>query len=136
MGRLSKLYQTVDDNIKKKQELQASRARDYVQKMAQTEQFALYAQLPDAETCINKIIDQTVQVNLNPVAQYMDTLRAQGLRQAQIRRITHHLYCAYCNSSESAETTDYEEMLNDVARYVYMHQEIYSTIGDVVENLD
>jgi hypothetical protein len=134
MGRLNRLYQTVDSNVKKKQELQASRAREYVQKMAQTEQFALYATLPDAETCINKIIDQTIEVNLNPVAQYTDTLRAMGLRQAHIRRITHHFYCAYCNSDENAENVPYETMLDDVAHYVYMHQELYSSIN--VDNID
>lgn len=134
MGRLNRLYETVDSNIKKKQELQASRAKEYVQKMSQTEQFALYATLPDAETCINKIIDSTVQVNLNPVAQYTDTLRAMGLRQAHIRRITHHFYCAYCNSADDAENVPYETMLEDVAHYVYMHQELYSSIN--VDNID
>ncbi len=127
--RLSKLFQTVDMNVKKKQEYQASRARDYVAKMSQTEQFALYASLPDAETCINKIIDKTIEVNMNPVAQYTDTLRSMGLRQAHIRRITHHLYCAYCNMSPEADSVPYEEMLNDVAAYVYMHQEVYSSIN-------
>lgn len=132
--RLNKLYQTVDSNIKKKQEMQASRAREYVQKMAQTEQFALYAALPDAETCINRIIDKTVEVNLNPQAQYLDTLRAMGLRQAHIRRITHHFYCAYCDMTPDAETKSYEEMLDKVSKYVYAHQELYSSIN--LENLE
>lgn len=132
--RLSKLFQTVDMNVKKKQEYQASRAREYVAKMSQTEQFALYASLPDAETCINKIIDKTIEVNMNPEAQYLDTLRSMGLRQAHIRRITHHFYCAYCNMSPDADTVPYEEMLKDVAAYVYMHQEVYSSIN--VDSLD
>lgn len=132
--RLNRLYATVDSNIKKKQDLQAARAREYVAQMAQTEQFALYASLPDANTCINKIIDKTIEVNLNPKSQYLDTLRAMGLRQAHIRRLTHHFYCAYCNMTSSAEEVPYEEMLEAVSRYVYVHQELYSSIN--IENLE
>lgn len=132
--RLNRIYATVDSITKKKQEIQASRAREYVAQMAKTEQFALYASLPDADTCINKIIDKTIEVNLNPQAQYLDTLRTMGLRQAHIRRLTRLFYCAYCNMSPEAENVPYEEMLDAVSRYVYVHQELYSSIN--VENLE
>lgn len=126
LDRLKKLN---EDNVRKKQEMMKERAQEHLNSLLETPQFALYAKLPDSRACIDSIVASTIEVNVNPIAQYIDTLRSMGFRQGHIRRITHQFYTAYVDPGPAADNLSYEQMLDPVANYIYAHQELYNSIN-------
>lgn len=85
---------------------------------------------PDAQMAVDAIVRNAVESITNPVGDFLDTLRAKGFRQAEIRRLVHRLYNAYCvklNEPEGKELL-YEDMLTPVAEYFCEHQELYSSL--------
>lgn len=131
---LDRLVKRNEENVKKRQEYARSRAKEAIEQLVLTDQFKIYASLPEAKTCIDKIVSSTIETNINPVSQYIDTLRSMGLRQGQIRHITHNWYCTYIDVTPNADNKTYEEMVDPVAQYVYAHQELYNTINlDILE---
>lgn len=131
----------LSDYYKKKREaltqerekLAIERAKAGVERLMQTEQFRLSAlALPEGNMQVDAIIRNTVQTVLNPVAEFVDTLRAKGYRPAEIRATVYKLYVAYCTppdySPDQKLDIPYEKQLENVADYVALHQEIYNTL--------
>lgn len=125
---LSDMYKKKQQEISaKREQLAIERAKSSVSRVMQSEQWKLSAlSLPEAEMAVDKIIQNTVQTVLDPVAQLTDTLRAKGFRPAEIRRLVHDLYLLYHLGPEG-ENVVYENMLKPVADYVTEHQELYNT---------
>jgi hypothetical protein len=123
---LDRIYQRNAEINRKRQEFAKERAMARVNKIVESDQFKFYTQMPEASSVIDKIVSDTVDASINPVSELVDTLRAKGFKQAQIRKLVHNLYDLYIKKGDG-ESPDYDLMLEPVAQYVAMHQELYNT---------
>ena len=117
-----------EEVVAKRKELMVDRFNRAIAAATETDQFTMFASLAEDNAVIDKLTDTLASEATNPITQYEDTLRAQGLKSAQIRKLTHNLYNTYIDSN-SGDELSYEEMLPEVAAYVYEHQEIYSSVN-------
>ena len=129
---LSDKFRKKTEHIQSERErLAMERARSGVERLMQSEQFKLSAfSLPESQMAVNAIVESTVKSCLDPRAEFIDTLRAKGFRQAEIRATVSNLFLTYCcgNEQNIAENTSYEEKLVAVAGFVRQHQELYNTL--------
>lgn len=125
---LSNLYQRKASEIaKKREELAIERARSSIEGIMQSEQFKLSAiALPESRMAVDAIVTKAVSSVLNPVAQMVDTLRAKGFRQAEIRKLVHNLHDTY-NLKPDTPDPSYDDMVGPVADWLMEHQELYNS---------
>ncbi len=110
-----------------RERLAVERARSAVKQVMETDQFKLSAlALPESQMAVDAIVTNTVSTVLDPVGSMLDTLRARGFRQAEIRSLVHNLYVMY-NLGPIGDDVLYEQMERPVAEYLLMHQELYNT---------
>ena len=99
----------------------------------ESEQFRLSAlALPESAMAVDALVRNTVNTVLDPVGTYIDTLRAKGFRQAEIRQITHRMYLTHCvrfGEEPDESTLLYDNMVGPVADYFTQHQELYNTLN-------
>lgn len=99
----------------------------------ESDQFKLSAlALPENSMAVDAIIKSSVDAVLNPVADFMDTLRAKGFRPAEIRQLTHRMYLAHCvplSREIDREELLHEDMIKPVAEYFAQHQELYNSLN-------
>lgn len=82
----------------------------------------------DTGMTVEKLVNQAVSTAVDPRTQYISNLKAMGLRQAQIRKLTDILYHLYVDASPSEDLL-YDDMIVAVSEYVYLHQEIYNSLN-------
>ena len=135
---------SLSDKFKKKREsvqsererLALERAQNSTRRLLESDQFRLSAlALPESQMAVDAILENAVKECLDPRAAFIDTLRAKGFRQAEIRKMVSNLYNMYkcLDDSSEAENVSYEDKLVFVADYVCAHQELYNTLDP--ENL-
>lgn len=123
---LDRIVQRNAEIYRKRQEFAKERAIARVEKIADSDQFKFYSQLPEAAAVIDKIVTNTIDASISPESEFIDTLRAKGFKQAQIRKLVHNLYDMYIKKGDMT-SPEYEDMLSPVAQYVAVHQELYNT---------
>jgi hypothetical protein len=128
MGLLS-FNSKKDEVLQKRKELVEERLRQATETLLQSDQYKLFAQLPDSEKIVDAVVSNNARVATDPVAEYEDTLIANGLRKAQVRKLTSNLYCTYINASPEAREAKYEDIVKEVADYCLLHKEIYNSIN-------
>lgn len=116
-----------------RERLATERAQSSVKKLMESEQFRLSAlALPESAMAVDALVRNTVNTVLDPVGTYIDTLRAKGFRQAEIRQITHRMYLTHCvkfGEEPDDSTLLYDNMVGPVADYFMQHQELYNTLN-------
>lgn len=90
-------------------------------------QLALDAGLLNMEQAVDNILQNACKSIFDPVADFLDTLRAKGLNEAYIRQHVHRLY-VFIYGPEGEEDKTYEEMLANVADYMVEHPEMYMSV--------
>lgn len=134
---------SLSDKFKKRREsvqnererLALERAQNSTKRLLESDQFRLSAlALPESQMAVDAILQNAVKECLDPRAAFIDTLRAKGFRQAEIRKMVSRLYDTYRSLSDTRDldSVPYEEKLSLVADYVYAHQEIYNTLDPEV----
>ena len=112
-------------------QLKMERAQAATGLLLQTDQYKLsILNAPDASMAVDAIVKTAVESIVNPVADFLDTLRSKGFRQAEIRRLVHRLYNVHCLKLDEPEPQNllYEDMLEPVAIHFCAHQELYSSL--------
>lgn len=112
-------------------ELKTERAKEAALRTVETTAFKItLLNSPEAKLALNNLIKETIKSITDPVADFLDVLKAKGFRQAEIRNIVRRLYELYCVPvGNNSEEVLYEEMLPAVAEYLYTHQELYNTLN-------
>lgn len=82
----------------------------------------------DTGMTVEKLVNQAVSTAVDPRTQYISNLKAMGLRQAQIRKLTDILYHLYVDANPNEDLL-YDDMIVAVSEYVYLHQEIYNSLN-------
>lgn len=82
----------------------------------------------DTGMTVEKLVNQAVSTAVDPRTQYISNLKAMGLRQAHIRKLTDILYHLYIDASPKEDIL-YDDMIVAVSEYVYLHQEIYNSLN-------
>ena len=110
-------------------QLKLERAKNAAEEILNSDQFKMSAiAMPESSMAIDALVNSAVRSITDPVAEYMDTLKAKGFRIGEIRSLTHNLYRLYCNgNNENDANLIFENMVGPVAQYVAMHQELYNT---------
>jgi len=130
MGSISSMKEKRMKLTQKKSELNVERFQPILENILQSNQGKLFMNnVQDSEDLLNTLTQNYANVIADPVVEYEDTLRAQGLRKAQIRKLTSNWYCTYINSEPDARDKEYDAIVEEVAIYVYQHRELYSTIN-------
>lgn len=131
---------SLTDKFKKKREIVQSererlaleRAQSSTRRLLESDQFRLSAlALPESQMAVDAILTNVVKECLDPRAEFIDTLRAKGFRQAEIRKMVSNLYAMYkCldDTDENIDAVNYDDKLIFVADYVRAHQELYNTL--------
>lgn len=127
---ISKYYkQSSKEFRQRREELATARAKELVKEVVNSPQMQTYLNMIDSSnTAIDAIVKTTVESTIDPVNTYLDTLRAQGFMNAQIRKLTSNLYRTYIDPNGS-EDLQYEDELPRVAEFVADHQELYNTFS-------
>lgn len=129
---LADFYRKSAESItQKRQELAIERSQSSIKKLMESDQFRLSVlALPESDMAVDAIINTTVKSILDPVAQFVDTLKAKGFRPAEIRATVNNLYNMYivAMGAEPAESLTYEDKVGPVADFVMTHQEVYNTL--------
>lgn len=127
MALSDKFMKKTNELHAERERLALERARSAIGKVMETDQFKLSAlSLPESQMAVDAIVSNTVSTVLDPVGSMLDTLRARGFRQAEIRSLVHNLYITY-NLGPNGESALYEDMERPVAEYILSHQELYNT---------
>lgn len=110
-----------------RQRLAVERARSSIKSIMESDQFKLSAlALPESQMAVDAIVQNTVKTVLDPVGQMLDTLRAKGFRNAEIRKLVHNLHETY-KLEPHTDSAVFEDMVGPVAEFILAHQELYNT---------
>lgn len=129
--KLSERRKQAHEQVEKLRQLKVERCQAAVNTILASDQFKLSAiALPDAAMAVDNIINNVVSTVTDPTQDYIDVLKAKGFRQAEIRNLTHRLYCTYCVEFGAvvSDNITFEQMVGPVAEYMMMHQEVYSSL--------
>lgn len=113
--------------VEERQRLAVERARSSIKSIMESDQFKLSAlALPESQMAVDAIVQNTVKTVLDPVGQMLDTLRAKGFRNAEIRKLVHNLHETY-KLEPRTDSAVFEDMVGPVAEFILAHQELYNT---------
>ncbi len=110
--------------------LAVEQSRNKVNELMQTDQFRLSVMAtPEAGMFVESIIKTTVDTILDPVAQYIDILRAKGFKSSEIRMMADRHYRAHLVKFDDVVPEDlvYEDIIDDVANFFLQNQELYNS---------
>ena len=127
---LSERRKRVDQQRQALCDLKVERAQAAAQSVLQSDQFKFSAlTMPDSAMAVDALVNSIAQAVVDPVGEFIDTLRSKGFRQAEIRKLVHGLYNLYCKNPSEPDMVErtYEDMIKPVAEYVCLHQELYNT---------
>lgn len=120
-------YRSKSSGYREQREIVAkARATRQVEEFAKSEQVQLFAQISGGgANVLGKIVDIAVSEAFNPITIFEDTLRSQGYRQAQLNKQVFKIYTDIMHMDDTGK--DYEDIIKEVAEYVYDHQYLYET---------
>ena len=125
----SQRYAKWEQQRKMLEEIKVRRAQKAAQELLEKGSFNVSLLTLDSEAMdINSVVETAVKAVCDPVNEFLDVMRAKGLRQAEIRKIVLRLYDLYCRPFDDTSERIYEEMLEPVAMYMAQNQELYSKI--------
>ena len=127
---LSERRKKVSEQLQALESFKIERAQQAAQNVIQSDQFKFSAlAMPDASMAVDALVSTITKAVVDPVGEFIDTLRAKGFRQGEIRKLVHGLYNLYCKDPNDMSTKEqlYEDMIGPVAEYVCLHQELYNT---------
>lgn len=118
--------------VERRAQLAYERAQAISEDVINSDQFALALEsgLDNVSAAIDTILMKSCQAIFDPIADFMDTMRAKDLPEAFIRKYVHKQYDLITFSEESSNVP-YEQMLEVVANYMCEHPEQYNGVKDL-----
>ena len=129
----SKLSEIRARNAERKEDLmrlKLERANNAVMELINSDQYkASILASPSNAMTVNAMTYAITAAIVDPVGEFLDTLRQKGFRPAEIRKLVHRLYDMYiAGLDENSSNLTYEDIVEPVAFYVCEHQELYNTL--------
>lgn len=118
--------------VERRAQLAYERATAISEEIINSDQFtlAIEAGLDNVSAAIDTILKRSCEAIFDPVADFMDTMRAKNLPEAFIRKFVHKQYDLITFTNEG-NAVPYEQMLEVVANFMCEHPEQYNSVKDL-----
>lgn len=132
MGLSDRYKKQVNVIVERRAQLAYERAQAISEDVINSDQFALALEsgLDNVTAAIDTILRKSCEAIFDPVADFLDTMRAKNLPEAFIRKYVHKQY-DLINFMEDSSGVPYEQMLETVADHFYKHPELYNSMQEL-----